>query len=119
MENINAEIKAEIIELPKIFDPRGSLTVVEEMKNIPFTIKSTSWRYGLTLGKTIKGKTSSEGKKMFVALGGSFSITIEKGEDEKKFMLNHPYQGLLIYPNSTFTLHNFSNGAVCLEIGSE
>ena len=32
------EKKEEIILLPKIFDPRGSLTVTEEMKNIPFHI---------------------------------------------------------------------------------
>lgn len=115
MENI----KAEIVKLPKIFDPRGSLTVVEEKKNIPFTIKSILWRYGLTLDKNIKGKTSHGNQKLFVALGGSFCITVEEGKIVKKFMLNHPYQGLLIHPNSCYYLHDFSNGAVCLEISSE
>ena len=30
--------KVRIIDLPKIVDPRGNLTVAEQLKNIPFDI---------------------------------------------------------------------------------
>lgn len=34
-----------IIELPKITDPRGNLTVAEQMKHVPFDIKRVYWVY--------------------------------------------------------------------------
>lgn len=109
--------KAEWINLPKIFDPRGSLTVAEEMKNIPFAFKQTSWRYGMALDQTVKGETKEKGNKLIVALAGSFRITLLEGDCE--MLLNHPYQGLWIKPNTPYTIHDFSYGAVCLEISSD
>ncbi len=44
---------ANIIQLPKIFDPRGNLTVAEEQKNIPFHIKHVEWRYGMPAGTSL------------------------------------------------------------------
>ena len=31
--------KVRLIDLPKIIDPRGNLTVAEQMKNVPFDIE--------------------------------------------------------------------------------
>ena len=45
---------ANIIQLPKIFDPRGNLTVAEEQKNIPFHIKHVEWRYGMPAGTSLE-----------------------------------------------------------------
>ena len=32
-----------IIELPKIVDPRGNLSIIEQLKQIPFEIKRVYW----------------------------------------------------------------------------
>ena len=37
----------------------------------------------------------------------------------RTFLLNHPYQGLLIVPGIWRTLDEFSSGAVCLCLASE
>jgi len=110
--------KAKIIELPKIFDPRGSLTVVEQAKSIPFCINTTSWIYGVSLGRTIENKTHKGQQKFIVALSGSFNITLTESESKSVFMLNHPYQGLLLPPDASYSIYNFSNGAICLELSS-
>lgn len=34
-----------IIDLPKIFDPRGNLTVAEGGRNVPFDIRRAYWVY--------------------------------------------------------------------------
>ena len=34
-----------LIDLPKIVDPRGNLTVTEQMKNVPFDISRVYWTY--------------------------------------------------------------------------
>ena len=40
-----------IIQLPKKFDRRGNLSVIEEIKNIPFKIKRTYWIYDVPGGE--------------------------------------------------------------------
>lgn len=37
--------RIEIIELPKIYDPRGCLTVAEESSHIPFKINKVEWNH--------------------------------------------------------------------------
>lgn len=37
--------RIEIIELPRIYDPRGSLSVAEENTHIPFEIKKVEWKH--------------------------------------------------------------------------
>ena len=111
------EIKSRIIKLPKIFDPRGSLTVVEENIHIPFSIQKISWKYGINQTKTIQGCTQ-DGFKFIVPLSGSFRVDLEDSLQSQEYMLKLPFQGLLIVPHTQYTIHDFSNGAVCLELSS-
>ena len=39
-----------VIELPKIVDPRGNLTVAEQMKHVPFEIARVYWTYDIPGG---------------------------------------------------------------------
>lgn len=110
------EKKEKIILLPKIFDPRGSLTVTEEMKNIPFHIHRVEYLYGICQGKELEKYTEKESYKFYVALSGSFRITIQDDDTKRDYMLNRPYQGLLIQGDTHYSIHDFSNGVVCLEI---
>ena len=40
-----------IIDLPRIADPRGNLTVAEQLKNIPFEIRRVYWTYDIPAGE--------------------------------------------------------------------
>ncbi len=42
-----------IITLPKIFDPRGNLTVAEGETNIPFAIARAYWTYDVPGGEEL------------------------------------------------------------------
>lgn len=108
-----------IIDLPKIIDPRGNLTVTEGENNIPFAIKRTYWVYDVPAGESRGGHAHKECKEFLVAISGSFSVTLDNGKEKKTFLLNHPYQGLFIDMNIWRTLDDFSSGAVCLVLASE
>lgn len=108
-----------IIDLPKIIDPRGNLTVTEGENNIPFAIKRTYWVYDVPAGESRGGHAHKECKEFLVAISGSFSVTLDNGKEKKTFLLNHPYQGLFIDVNIWRTLDDFSSGAVCLVLASE
>ena len=44
-----------IINLTKIVDPRGNLTVAEQMKDVPFDIKRAYWVYDVPGGESRGG----------------------------------------------------------------
>ncbi|MBP5278558.1 MAG: WxcM-like domain-containing protein [Prevotella sp.] len=112
-------MKIEIIDLPKITDPRGNLTVAEQMENVPFEIKRAYWVYDVPAGESRGGHAHKRLKQFVVALSGSFHVTLDNGFEREKVLLNHPYQGLLIETNTWRTLDDFSSGAVCLVLASE
>ncbi len=108
-----------IIELPKITDPRGNLTVAEQMKNVPFEIKRVYWTYDVPGGESRGGHAHKDLYQLVVAMSGSFIVTLDNGKEQVTVLLNHPWQGLLIEPGTWRTLDDFSSGAVCMVLASE
>ena len=87
---------AKIIDIPKIEDRRGNLSVVEEFKNVPFHIARTYWLYDVPAGAMRGGHAHKRLKQLLIALSGSFTVTLDDGHEKRKILLNRPYQGLLI-----------------------
>lgn len=108
-----------IIDLPKIFDPRGNLTVAEGERNIPFNIKRVYWTYDIPAGESRGGHAHRRLQQIIIAVSGSFNVTLDNGSEKKTFHLNHPYQGLYVDKAVWRTLDDFSSGAVCLVLASE
>ena len=108
-----------IIDLPKITDPRGNLTVAEQLKDVPFDIKRAYWVYDVPGGESRGGHAHKRLRQLVVALSGSFHVTLDDGEHRQTYLLNHPWQALLIETGTWRTLDDFSSGAVCLVLASE
>ena len=47
----NMEDRVRIIDLPKILDKRGNLSIIEELRHIPFKIARTYWIYDVPGGE--------------------------------------------------------------------
>lgn len=110
---------AKIIDIPKIEDRRGNLSVVEEFKNVPFHIARAYWLYDVPAGAMRGGHAHKRLKQLLIALSGSFTVTLDDGHEKRKIRLNRPYQGLLIETGIWRTIDDFSSGAVCLVLASE
>ena len=117
MSNINES--GRIIDLHKEIDRRGNLTVVEQMKDIPFNISRVYWVYDVPGGKNRGGHAHKHCRELLVAASGSFNVTLDNGYEKRTFFLTHPYQGLLINTNVWRTLDDFSSGALCLVIAED
>lgn len=111
--------KGYIIDLPKIVDPRGNLTVAEGLKDVPFEAKRVYWTYDVPSGESRGGHAHRRCEEFIVAVSGSFDVTLDDGRDRRTFHLNHPYQGLYVGTGIWRTLDDFSSGAVCLVLASE
>lgn len=107
-----------VLELPKITDPRGNLTFIEQEKHIPFILKRVYWIYDVPGGQIRGGHAFKEQKELVVALSGSFDVVINDGKSESRFHLNRSYFGLYI-PNLLWRhMDNFSTNSVALVLSS-
>lgn len=84
--------KIEIIELPKIYDPRGCLTVAEESSHIPFEIKKVEWNHIGAIQPDAPIELG-ESPMMLIALAGEITIQIM---EEGTLKLTRPNQALIL-----------------------
>ena len=108
-----------IIDLRKISDPRGNLTVIEENQDIPFSIKRVYYLYDVPGGESRGAHAHKELYQLLVAANGSFAVTLNDGNDIVTHVLKRPYQALMIVPGIWRDLDDFSSGSVCLCLASE
>lgn len=108
-----------LIELPKVVDPRGNLTYVEENRHIPFPIARVYYLYDVP-GETARGgHAHTRLHQLLIAVSGSFDVVLDDGAQTKRYHLNSANVGLHIRPMSWRTLEWFSPGTVCLVLASE
>ena len=79
-----------IIDLPKVCDPRGNLTVAEQLSNVPFEVSRVYWVYDVPGGESRGGHAHKHCQEFIIAVSGVWR-----------------------------TLEDFSSGAVCLVLASE
>lgn len=89
-------MEARIIDLPKILDRRGNLSIIEEENHIPFKIKRTYWIYDVPGGEKRGGHAYRENQEFIVALSGSFDVLLDDGKEQNIFHLNRSYYGLYV-----------------------
>lgn len=110
--------KVRHIDLPKVEDVRGNLSIIEENINVPFTIKRAYWIYDVPGGQCRFGHAFKEQHEFIVALSGSFDVILNDGKDEKIYPLNRSYYGIYI-PNLIWRrLENFSTNSVAMVLSS-
>ena len=108
-----------IIELNKHHTPKGNLSVVSNNKEIPFAVTRIYYSDDIPGGQARGAHAHRQLYQLLVAASGAFTVTLDDGTVKRTFLLNHPYQGLLIVPGIWRTLDEFSSGAVCLCLASE
>lgn len=107
-----------IIELSKIHNRAGNITVVEEYLSLPFQIERIYYLYDVPGEESRGGHAHKALYQLIVAASGSFSISLDDGKSKRTFMLNHPNKGLLVIPGIWRELYDFSSGSVCLVLAS-
>ena len=107
-----------ILELPKISDPRGNLTFIEQGRHVPFDISRVYYLYDVPGGAERGGHAHKGLHQLIVAMSGSFDVVIDDGINKKRYHLNRSYNGLYICPMIWRELDNFSSGSVCMVLAS-
>ena len=111
-------MNAEIINLPKVEDPRGNLSIIEEENHIPFSIERVYWIYDVPGGEIRGGHAFREQQEMIVALSGSFDVIVDDGVVKQTFFLNRSYFGLYLPAGLWRQMANFSTNSLALVLSS-
>ena len=108
-----------IIQLPKIADPRGNLTFLQSLGQLPFVIERVFWTYDVPGGVQRGGHAYFEQEEFIIALSGSFDVIVTFSNDRKQvFSLNRSYYGLYLPPMTWRHMENFSTNALSLHLSS-
>jgi dTDP-4-dehydrorhamnose 3,5-epimerase-like enzyme len=100
-------------------DRKGNLTVVQNGLTVPFDVKRVYYLYDVPGGESRGSHAHRELSQLIVAASGSFRVVLDDGSVKRSFILNRPYQGLLVKPGIWRDLDDFSSGAVCMVLASE
>lgn len=111
-------MEARVIDLPKILDKRGNLSIIEEEEHIPFKIERVYWIYDVPGGERRGGHAYRENQEFIVALSGSFDVILDDGEEKKTFSLNRSYYGLYVPKGLWREMNNFSTNSLALVLAS-
>lgn len=108
-----------IIDIPKITDVRGNLSVIEK-DVVPFSIERVYYLYDVPSDSYRGGHAHKELQQLLIAISGSFDVVLRDQDGNRKTItLKKPNKGLLI-PNMIWReLEEFSSGAICLVIASQ
>jgi dTDP-4-dehydrorhamnose 3,5-epimerase-like enzyme len=109
---------ASVIMFPKLLDPRGNLTFIEQQRHIPFALSRVYWIYDVPGGEQRGGHAFKEQEEVVIALSGSFDVLLDDGFAQKIVHLNRAYHGLYIPKMIWRRMQNFSTNAVAYVLAS-
>ena len=119
MSNTTTIYDCKLLDFPKNHQLNGNLTSITNGKEVPFDIKRIYYLYDVPGGNSRGGHAHKDLYQIMVALSGSFTVTIDDGNNKQSFHLFQPYQGLLIPPGLWRDLDTFSSGSICMVLASE
>jgi UDP-2-acetamido-3-amino-2,3-dideoxy-glucuronate N-acetyltransferase len=108
-----------LYELPHVVDMRGSLSVAEIGKQLPFQPK----RYFVVFdvpSAEVRGEHAHKTLHQFlVCVKGSMSLVVDDGEHRQEHVLDRPNRGLHIQPMVWATQYKYTPDAVQLVLASD
>ena len=109
----------QLLNLPKISDPRGNLSFIEGERHVPFEIRRVFYLYDVPGGESRAGHALKTCHQFIIAISGAFDVTVDDGRERSRHHLNRSYFGLYLPPLVWREIDNFSSGSVCLVLASE
>jgi dTDP-4-dehydrorhamnose 3,5-epimerase-like enzyme len=109
----------EVSTLTTLGDSRGSLTVIEALKTVPFDIKRVYYLKNLA-SATPRGFHAHYRLEQFaICLSGSCEIIFDNGKSKERKLMDSASEGVLIPPMVWHEMHNFSKDCIFLVLASD
>jgi hypothetical protein len=115
MNNVN---DCNIINLNKIGDRNGYISVLSNDIEVPFSVKRIFYLYDIPGGESRGAHAHKDCHQFLVCVSGSFEVLLDDGLNTRKIYLNMPNFGLHIPPGIWASENNFATGSICLVFAS-
>lgn len=108
-----------LYHLPLATDIRGSLSVAEAGKHIPFEPRRSFWVFDVPT-KEVRGEHAHKTLHQYlICVKGSLSVVIDDGRKSREVLLNQPNLGLHIPPGVWGVQYKYTADAVLLVLASD
>ena len=108
-----------VMDLPRVDDPRGKLTFIEENRHVPFAIRRVFYLYDVPTEESRGAHAHRRLQQFLICMSGSFDVAIDDGRTRSRVHLNRPWKGMYLPPMIWAAEVNFDPGTVCLVLASE
>lgn len=107
-----------LLQLPKVVDIRGSLTVGEFERSIPFLAKRYFMVFDVPSVETRGAHAHRECHQFLICVSGKVSVVADDGRTRREFLLDRPDIGLHLPPLTWGIQYKYSEDAVLLVFAS-
>ena len=107
----------QLIELPRIVDPRGNLTFLQKSVGCPFDIQRVFWTFNVPGGSVRGGHAYRTQQELIVAINGAFDVVVsESSGAESRYRLDRGSVGLFLPSGTWRRMEAFSNKGIGLHL---
>lgn len=100
-------------------DERGQLIALEESKEIPFAIKRVYYMYDTGEGVRRGFHSHRTLEQILICIHGSCRVLLDNGRERETVLLDKPYEGIYVGPDTWREMYDFSPDAVLLVLASQ
>lgn len=109
---------SKLIEIDRLGDERGLLTVIEENITVPFEIKRVFYIYETIPGVRRGFHAHFKTRQALICVSGSCKIYLDNIKRKKDVLLDSPNKVLILEPNDWHEMYDFSSDCVLLVLAS-
>lgn len=117
--NNNTVFDCAVVDLSKVHNDAGNITVAENGDNMPFDVKRIYYLYDVPSGEERGGHAHYELEQYIIAASGSFDVILDDGKNKRRITLNRPDMALHIVSGLWRRLDNFSSGSITMVLASQ
>ena len=111
--------RCRLLEFPKIENPAGNLTFVEEAKHVPFEIRRVFYVYDIPSGAVRGAHAHKTLEEVVICLSGGFEVHLDDARQRRTVRLNRPWHGLYIPSMTWISQEDFDPGTVYMVLASD
>lgn len=102
-----------------IGDERGSLVAIEELADIPFSIKRIYYIFGTAEGVTRGLHAHRTLRQVLVCIHGRCKVWLDDGKERRSVALDEVSRGILVNPMIWHEMYDFSPDCVLLALAGD
>ncbi len=104
------------IDIKKVVENDGTLTVMEEGNDIPFEIKRIFMVMNVAAGKSRGDHATKKTKLILFPVSGSCNVIVDNGFEKECYLMDDPSKGIYIEEMIWRSMINFSKDCVMMAV---